>query len=125
MMRKICEATNWVLTVAIDTAIILYLALILLMTVNPSMSILVHITTNIGEWYSHLPIPHNVLVPDWAWGFSVLVVWNGIVIVRGVYLLDRLENLIRYIKTRKTKNPSSKLVEHNHNNQAQHCTNFN
>ena len=115
MMRKICEATNWVLTVAIDTAIILYLALILLMTVNPSMSILVHITTNIGEWYSHLPMPHNVLVPDWAWGFSVLVVWNGIVIVRGVYLLDRLENLIRYIKTRKTKNPSSKLAGHHHN----------
>lgn len=124
-MRKICEATNWVLTVAIDTAIILYLMLILLMVVDPSTHLLLNVTDYIGETYSKLPIPHNVLVSDWEWGFSVLVVWNGIVIVRGVYLLDRLENLIRYIKTRKTKNPSSKLVEHNHNNQAQHCTNFN
>lgn len=122
MMRKICEASNWVLTVTIDTAIILYLMLILLMVVDPSTHLLLNVTDHIGETYSKLPIPHNVLVPDWAWGFSVLVVWNGIVIVRGVYLLDRLENLA---KTRKNKNPSSKLVEHNHNNQAQHCTNFN
>ena len=121
-MRKICEAANWVLTVTIDTAIILYLILILLMVVDPSTHLLLNVTDYIGETYSKLPIPHNVLVPDWAWGFSVLVVWNGIVIVRGVYLLDRLENLA---KTRKNKNPSSKLVEHNHNNQAQHCTNFN
>lgn len=125
MMRKIYETANWVLTATIDTAIILYLMLILLMVVDPSTHLLLNVTDYIGETYSNLPIPHNVLVPDWAWGFSVLVVWNGIVIVRGVYLLDRLENLIRYIKTRKTKNPSSKLVEHNHNNQAQHCTNFN
>lgn len=110
-MRKICEATNWVLAVTLDAAIILYLALVLLMSVNPSMSILGDITAHIGEWYSSLPIPHNVLVPDWAWGFSLLIVWNGIVIVRGVYLLDRLENLV---KTRKTKRSSSKLVEHHH-----------
>lgn len=115
-MRKICEATNWVLAVIIDATVTLYLALILLMTVNPSMNILLHITTNIGEWYSKLPIPHNVLVPDWAWGFSLLVVWNGIVIVRGVYLLDRLESLARYVKARKTKRSSRILVEHHHNN---------
>ena len=116
MMRKICEATNWVITVAIDTTIILYLALILLMTVNPSMNILGYITANIGEWYSTLPIPHNVLVPDWAWGFSLIFVWNGIVIVRGVYLLDRLENLVKYVRTRKAKRSSSKLAGHHHNN---------
>lgn len=114
-MHKIRKATNWVMTVTLDVTIILYLALILLMTVNPSMSILGYITVNIGEWYSQLPIPHNVLVPDWAWGFSVLVVWNGIVIARGVYLLDRLENLIKYARNRKAKRTSSKLAGHHHN----------
>lgn len=111
-MRKIYEATNRVLTVTIDTAIILYLMLILLMVVDPSTHLLLNVTDYIGETYSKLPIPHNVLVPDWAWGFSVLVAWNGIVIVRGVYLLDKLENLI---KTRKNKKPSSKLVRHHQN----------
>jgi len=114
-MHKIRKATNWVLTVTLDVTIILYLALILLMTVNPSMSILGHITANIGEWYSNLPIPHNVLIPDLAWGFSLLVVWNGIVIVRGVYLLDRLENLVKYVRARKTKRSSNQLVGHHHN----------
>lgn len=112
-MRKICEAINWVLAVTIDTTVTLYLALILLMTVNPSMNILSHITTNIGEWYSKLPIPHNVLIPDLGLGFSILITWNVIVLVRGVNLLDRLENLVKH--SRKTKKLSSKLVEHHHN----------
>ena len=115
MMRKICEATNRVLTVTIDTAIILYLMLILLMVVDPSTHLLLNVTDHIGETYSKLPIPHNVLVPDWAWGFSVLVVWNGIVIARGVYLLDRLENLVKYVRTKKAKRSSSKLAGHHHN----------
>ena len=115
-MRKICETVSWILAVTLDVTIILYLALILLMTVIPPMNILGHITAHIGEWYSSLPIPHNVLVPDWAWGFSLLVVWNGIVIARGVYLLDKLENLVKYVRTRKTKRSSNQLVGHHHNN---------
>lgn len=115
-MRKICETVSWILAVTLDVTIILYLALILLLTVNPSMNILGYITANIGEWYSNLPIPHNVLVPDWAWGFSLIFVWNGIVIARGVYLLDRLENLVKYVRTRKTKRLSTKLAGHHHNN---------
>ena len=111
-MHEIRKATNWVLTVTLDVTIILYLALILLMIVNPSLNLLGDITTNIGEWYSHLPIPHNVLIPDLGLGFSTLITWNMIVLVRGVYLLDKLENLI---KTRKNKKPSSKLVGHHQN----------
>lgn len=112
-MRKICEATNWVLAVIIDATVTLYLALILLMTVNPSINILVTITAHIGGWYSQLPIPHNVLIPDLGLGFSTLITWNVIVLVRGVNLLDRLENLVKH--SRKTKKLSSKLVGHHHN----------
>ena len=62
---------------ALDTTIILYMALNLIMVINPSSRALTNITDHIGAAYSAAPLPHNILVPDWAWGFMLLFVWNA------------------------------------------------
>ena len=71
----------------LDATVILYMVLILLIAINPVSRALPNITAHIGAAYSAAPIPHNILIPDWALGFTLLVIWDGIVIVRGVILL--------------------------------------
>lgn len=88
---------------ALDATIILYMVLILLMTVNPSLRALPNITAHIGAAYSAAPIPHNILVPDWVLGFTLLVIWDGIVIVRGVILLDKLSRYVQIYKHKKLR----------------------
>lgn len=83
---------------ALDATIILYMVLILLMAINPASRALPNVAAHIRAAYSAAPVPHNILVPDWAWGFALLIIWDGIVIVRGVILLDKLS---RYAQTRK------------------------
>lgn len=87
----------------LDTTVILYMALILLMTINPSLRALPSITAHIGAAYSSTPIPHNILVPDWALGFTLLIIWDGIVIVRGVILLDKLSLYMQTYKHKKLR----------------------
>lgn len=87
----------------LDTTVILYMVFILLMTVNPSLRALPSITAHIGAAYSSAPIPHNILVPDWVLGFTLLIIWDGIVIVRGVILLDKLSRYVQTCKRRKSR----------------------
>lgn len=61
----------------LDATIILYMVLNLIMAINPSSRALTNITDHIGAAYSSAPVPHNLLIPDWAWGFTLLFVWNG------------------------------------------------
>lgn len=93
------RATLYVL----DATIILYMILNLIMAINPVSRALTNITDHIGAAYSSAPIPHNILVPDWAWGFTLLFVWNGAVIVRGVVLLDKLSRYMQTCKHRKLR----------------------
>lgn len=93
------RATLYVL----DATIILYMALNLIMAINPSSRALINITDHIGAAYSTAPVPHNLLVPDWAWGFTLLFVWNGAVIVRGVILLDKLSQYVQTYKHKKLR----------------------
>lgn len=88
---------------ALDATIILYMMLILLMAINPSLRALPNITAHIGAAYSAAPIPHNTLIPDWALGFTLLVIWDGIVIVRGVILLDKLSQYVQNYKYKKLR----------------------
>jgi len=87
----------------LDATIILYVALNLIMAINPSSHALTGITDRIGVAYSAAPIPHNVLIPDWAWGFTLLFAWNGAVIVRSVILLDKLSQYARTCKHRRLR----------------------
>lgn len=93
------RATLYVL----DATIILYMALNLIMAISPSSRALTNITDHIGAAYSTAPVPHNLLVPDWAWGFTLLFVWNGAVIVRGVVLLDKLSLYMQTYKYKKLR----------------------
>lgn len=88
---------------ALDATVILYMVLILFMTINPSSHTITNITHHIGAAYSTAPVPHNLLVPDWAWGFILLIIWDGIVIVRGVILLDKLSRYVQNYKHRKMR----------------------
>ena len=90
------RATLYVL----DATIILYMILNLIMAINPVSRAF---TDHIGAAYSSAPIPHNILVPDWAWGFTLLFVWNGAVIVRGIVLLDKLSRYMQTCKHRKLR----------------------
>lgn len=87
----------------LDTTVILYMVLNLILTVNPSLRALTNFTDHIGAAYSTAPVPHNILVPDWAWGFTLLFVWNGAVIVRGVILLDKLSLYMQTYKHKKLR----------------------
>lgn len=87
----------------LDATIILYVALNLIMAINPSSHALTGITDRIGVAYSAAPIPHNILIPDWALGFTLLFVWNGAVIVRGVILLDKLSLYMQTYKHKKLR----------------------
>lgn len=87
----------------LDATIILYVALNLIMAINPASRALTNITDHIGAAYSAAPLPHNILVPDWAWGFTLLFVWNGAVIVRGVILLDKLSLYMQTYKYKKLR----------------------
>ena len=88
---------------ALDATIILYMVLILLMTINSSSHALTDITDHIGAAYAAAPVPHNILIPAWAWGFTLLFVWNGAVIVRGVILLDKLSLYMQTYKHKKLR----------------------
>lgn len=88
---------------ALDATIILYMVLNLIMAINPASRALTNITDHIGAAYSTAPVPHNILVPDWAWGFTLLFVWNGAVIVRGVILLDKLSLYMQTYKYKKLR----------------------
>ena len=87
----------------LDATIILYMVLNLIMAINPSSRALTNFTDHIGVAYSTAPVPHNILVPDWAWGFTLLFVWNGAVIVRGVILLDKLSLYMQTYKYKKLR----------------------
>lgn len=87
----------------LDATIILYMVLNLIMAINPSSRALTNITDHIGAVYSAAPVPHNILVPDWAWGLTLLFVWSGIVIVRGVILLDKLSQYVQIYKHKKLR----------------------
>ena len=87
----------------LDATIILYVALNLIMAINPSSHALTGITDRIGVAYSAAPIPHNILIPDWALGFTLHFVWNGAVIVRGVILLDKLSLYMQTYKHKKLR----------------------
>ena len=88
---------------ALDATVILYMMLILLMIVNPSLRALPNITHHIGVAYSSTPVPHNILVSDWALGFTLLIIWDGIMIVRGVILLDKLSRYVQIYKHKKLR----------------------
>jgi len=88
---------------ALDATIILYMVLNLIMAINPTSRALTNITDRIGAAYSVAPIPHNILVPDWVLGFTLLIIWDGIVIVRGVILLDKLSRYVQTCKRRKSR----------------------
>lgn len=88
---------------ALDATIILYMALNLIMAINPTSRALTNITDHIGAAYSTTPVPHNILVPDWVLGFTLLIIWDGIVIVRGVILLDKLSRYVQTCKRRKSR----------------------
>lgn len=88
---------------ALDATIILYMVLNLIMAINPASRALTNVTDHIGVAYSTAPVPHNILVPDWAWGFTLLFVWNGAVIVRGVILLDKLSLYMQTYKHKKLR----------------------
>ena len=83
--RTIRRAALYVL----DATVILYMML--------------NITDHIGAAYSAASVPHNILIPDWAWGFTLLFVWNGAVIVRGVILLDKLSQYVQTYKYKKLR----------------------
>lgn len=87
----------------LDATIILYVALNLIMAINPSSHALTSVTDRIGAAYSAAPVPHNILIPDWALGFTLLFVWNGVVIVRGIILLDKLSQYARTCKHRRLR----------------------
>jgi len=97
--RTIRRAALYVL----DATVILYMMLNLLMAINPSSRALPNITHHIGAVYSAAPVPHNILVPDWALGFTLLFVWDGTVIVRGVILLDKLSQYVQIYKHKKLR----------------------
>lgn len=87
----------------LDATIILYMVLNLIMAINPASRALTNITDHIGAVYSAASVPHNILIPDWAWGFTLLFVWNGAVIVRGVILLDKLSQYVQTYKYKKLR----------------------
>lgn len=102
-LSKAHDLSIRVVLCALDVTIILYMMLILLMTINLSLHALTNITDRIGAAYSAAPVPHNILIPDWAWGFTLLFVWNGAVIVRGVILLDKLSLYMQTYKHKKLR----------------------
>lgn len=102
-LSKAHDLSRRVMLCALDATIILYMMLILLMAINPSSHALTNVTDRIGAAYSAAPIPHNILMPDWALGFTLLFAWNGIVIVRGVILLDKLSQYARTCKHRRLR----------------------
>ena len=105
-MRNLAKAQDLSRRAALyvlDATIILYVALNLIMAINPSSRALTSITDHIGVAYSATPVSHNILVPDWAWGFTLLFVWNGAVIVRGVILLDKLSLYMQTYKHKKLR----------------------
>lgn len=87
----------------LDATVILYMMLNLIMVINPASRALTNITDHIGAAYSTASVPHNILIPDWAWGFTLLFVWNGAVIVRGVILLDKLSLYMQTYKHKKLR----------------------
>lgn len=105
-MRNLAKAqdlSRCVILYVLDATIILYMALNLIMAINPSSRALTNFTDHIGAAYAAAPVPHNILVPDWAWGFTLLFVWNGAVIVRGVILLDKLSLYMQTYKYKKLR----------------------
>ena len=58
----------------LDATVILYMMLNLIMVINPASRALTNITDHIGAAYSAASVPHNILIPDWAWGFTLLIV---------------------------------------------------
>lgn len=105
-MRNLAKARDLgrrTILCALDATIILYMVLNLIMAINPASRALTNITDHIGAAYSAAPVPHNILIPDWAWGFTLLFVWNGAVIVRGVILLDKLSQYVQTYKYKKLR----------------------
>lgn len=105
-MRNLIEAhdlSRRATLCALDATIILYMVLNLIMAISPSSRALTNITDHIVAAYSAAPVPHDILVPDWAWGFMLLFVWNGAVIVRGVILLDKLSQYMQIYKYKKLR----------------------
>jgi len=87
----------------LDATIILYVALNLIMAINPASRALTNITDHIGAAYSAASVPHNILIPDWAWGFTLLFVWNVAGMVRGDILLDKLSQYVQTYKYKKLR----------------------